>query len=728
MKASKAGRISVLFIGILMMFLTSTVLFAKEPVNLSDDAVTIKSSDGTLTNYPTLDQAARAAKDGDTILLNEDIEMSFYTLDGRQQNPMMTIEGKTVTLDGQGHTVTAKDEAFSMIEVRPGGELTIRNIVLDGSSANNRKFSNIVNIEGGYVTIEDQTILQNNRTAAISIGTNVPGGTCVMNGGEIRNNVMPGGSNDTGVAVTILEESTFIMNGGSIHDNQTLNYGSSGIMANRGGRAVLNGGEIYGNRTQVSGMASAVHIKGGTVDLNGAEIYGNTSVSGYGALYVTNHSSFGTKWDGILNINGGSIHDNTDEEGNENAIYLWSRSSIEGTGAYLRFSGSPNVEGPSVIYANSSSSVDFQPLEVIGTFTPVTPIQLDTLFYYVLGQRIVNYTDGLMADHTHFINISPYYGYQESEDQTYLYTEAKRPIVFMDGEEELEALADWAFVEDTIAEPENVDKAGYRLAGWYTDAQLSDPWDFATDLLPREEGDFLLYAKWEALPVELPELSDSYTLDMPCQDTEITLTPDFEEASDQTYAYEWKDAEGNIIAQTRSLVVDDVAEGELGNYTLTVTVKRSDNGESGSVTSVYTVRHAAHDISEEWKMTEETHYKECLNCGEIFAEAEHSFVWVTDQEPAIGIVGYRHEECSICGFEKEPVEIPALEEERPIDPDDGKPVKPETPGSDEEADDPNESAQTAAAEHMATLPMVLLAVSLGGVYVAIRRRNSSAEN
>src|SRR5699024_1163121 len=129
---------------------------------------------------------------------------------------------------------------------------------------------------------------------------------------------------------------------------------------------------------------------------------------------------------------------------------------------------------------------------------------------------------------------------------------------------ELEALADWAFVEDTIAEPENVDKAGYRLAGWYTDAQLSDPWDFATDLLPREEGDFLLYAKWEALPVELPELSDSYTLDMPCQDTEITLTPDFEEASDQTYTYEWKDAEGNIIAQTRSLVVDDVAEGELG--------------------------------------------------------------------------------------------------------------------------------------------------------------------
>ena len=71
-----------------------------------------QSSDGTLTNYPTLDQAARAAKDGDTILLNEDIEMSFYTLDGRRQNPMMTIEGKTVTLDGQGHTVTAKDEAF----------------------------------------------------------------------------------------------------------------------------------------------------------------------------------------------------------------------------------------------------------------------------------------------------------------------------------------------------------------------------------------------------------------------------------------------------------------------------------------------------------------------------------------------------------------------------------------------------------------------------------------
>ena len=75
-----------------------------------------------------------------------------------------------------------------------------------------------------------------------------------MNGGMITQNVMPAGSNDTGVAVTVLEESTFIMNGGIISDNRTEKYGSSGIMVNRGGSAILNGGVIENNITQVRGI------------------------------------------------------------------------------------------------------------------------------------------------------------------------------------------------------------------------------------------------------------------------------------------------------------------------------------------------------------------------------------------------------------------------------------------------------------------------------------------
>ena len=241
----------------------------------------------------------------------------------------MVVEGKSLTLDGQGHTVTAKNEAFSMIEVRATGALTIQDIVMDGSSAENRSFSNILNIEGGRVTIEDGVTLKNNRTSAINIGTNVPGGVCVMNGGTITENVMPAGSSSTGVAVTVLEESTFIMNGGTISNNQALKYGSPGIMVTRGGKAVLNDGVIEGNQTNVAANGSAVTIKGGEVELNGTVIRNNTSAAssygaGYGAIYVKEITSFEDKWPGVLTITGGEITGNQDADGNPNAIYLWS--------------------------------------------------------------------------------------------------------------------------------------------------------------------------------------------------------------------------------------------------------------------------------------------------------------------------------------------------------------------------------------------------------------------
>lgn len=486
------------------LWFSCTVFAVNEVDTHLQDPITVRASDGSETGYPTLFEAADAAKDGDTILLNQNIEMAFFDRNGSRQKPTMMVENKTLTLDGQNHTVTAKNEAFSMIEVRPGGKLTIQNIVLDGSAADNRRFSNIVNVEGGELFLENGSVLTNNCTAAVGIGTNVPGGSCTMNGGSITGNIMPAGSNDTGVAVTVLEGSTFILNGGTISDNQALRYGCSGIMVNRGGMAILNGGTITGNTTAVAGMASAVHIKGGRVELSGTEIQNNTSANGYGAIYVTNHSSFGEKWDGVLDISGGSITGNTDADGTSNAIYLWSRSSIEGTGAYLYFSGSPKIEGASRIYANGSSSVAFQPAVVDGAFTPVVPVEFDLLFDYVVGQTIVEYTDGVPADSTHFIAAREEYGFQKDTENNLLYTEAKRKVIFMDGDTPCDALTYWEFVEATVKAPGDglPIKDGYVIEGWYSDDTLNEKWDFANDVIARESSDFFLHGKWIAAPSE----------------------------------------------------------------------------------------------------------------------------------------------------------------------------------------------------------------------------------
>ena len=47
---------------------------------------------------------------------------------------------------------------------------------------------------------------------------------------------------------------------------------------------------------------------------------------------------------------------------------------------------------------------------------------------------------------------------------------------------------------ETVARPENPVREGYRLAGWYTDIDLKNPWDFDADTV---RGNMTLYAKWE---------------------------------------------------------------------------------------------------------------------------------------------------------------------------------------------------------------------------------------
>lgn len=479
----------------------------KSQVAKSQKAVTVTHADGSSEEYDTLYEAVVASGDGTVISLNEDIEMGFFELDGRRTVPTMDVKaGQNITLDGNGHTVTAKNEAFSMIEVETDGTITVKNIILDGSAAGNRIYSNIINVEGGTAYIEDGAVLKNNATNAVGIGTNVPGGKCIMNGGEITGGVVNTGGTDTGAAVTVLTDSTFIMNGGTISGNQS-STGASGIMVNRGGYAQLNGGTISGNTTTKASMGSAVHIKGGTVDLTGTTITGNSS-NGYGAIYVTNHSSFDRKWDSIINISGGTVSGNKNGFG----IYLWSKGNIEGTAAYVKFSGSPDMEDYIWALANGYSNLDYKPIEVTGAFTPVNPIEVDSAYDYIIGQEMMDYAQGLEADSSQFIASDERYGYQEDKDNNYLYTEARRPVVFMDGEQEIEGIGYWEFVEDYIDEPsaDSVTKEGYVVDGWYKDADLTEEWNFETDKLPRAEPgtEFQLYVKWKEAPAEEPEEPD----------------------------------------------------------------------------------------------------------------------------------------------------------------------------------------------------------------------------
>lgn len=66
-----------------------------------------------------------------------------------------------------------------------------------------------------------------------------------------------------------------------------------------------------------------------------------------------------------------------------------------------------------------------------------------------------------------------------------------------------------------------------------------------------------------------------------------------------------------------------------------------------------------HTQSAEWKTDENNHWKVCTACGETIDAAAHSFKWVVDKEATAEAAGSKHEECTVCGYAKDAVEIPA---------------------------------------------------------------------
>ena len=65
-----------------------------------------------------------------------------------------------------------------------------------------------------------------------------------------------------------------------------------------------------------------------------------------------------------------------------------------------------------------------------------------------------------------------------------------------------------------------------------------------------------------------------------------------------------------------------------------------------------------------WHYDDNGHYHVC-ECGEILDRAAHSYKWVIDKEATSTSTGLKHEECTVCGHQKEAVVIPTLEVEIP---------------------------------------------------------------
>ena len=126
-----------------------------------------------------------------------------------------------------------------------------------------------------------------------------------------------------------------------------------------------------------------------------------------------------------------------------------------------------------------------------------------------------------------------------------------------------------------------------------------------------------------------------------------------------------------------------------------------------------------HNYGTEWKYDSTNHWHECED-GEKADITAHNFKWIIDKEATATEKGSKHEECTVCGYKKTAVDIPAIGFGSSSDDEANKPTNTVSSESSS-ADQLNNTANTASPKTGNSgniiLWIALLFVS-GGVFIA----------
>ena len=168
----------------------------------------------------------------------------------------------------------------------------------------------------------------------------------------------------------------------------------------------------------------------------------------------------------------------------------------------------------------------------------------------------------------------------------------------------------------------------------------------------------------------------------------------------------WTDVPGNSVTGLTN-----------GAYEVRVKANRT-----ALASTAVTVTIAAHTCVAEgdWQYDETNHWNTC-ECGETINKAEHTFKWVIDTEATATQAGSRHEECTVCGYKKDAVEIPATgttgDPSQPTEKPDAT-----TPTDKEEPSGTNEAPPTGDNSNYLLWIILALASSAGLTGTVIYRR------
>ena len=125
-----------------------------------------------------------------------------------------------------------------------------------------------------------------------------------------------------------------------------------------------------------------------------------------------------------------------------------------------------------------------------------------------------------------------------------------------------------------------------------------------------------------------------------------------------------------------------------------------------------------HKYGTEWKYDKTNHWHECED-GEKADITAHNFKWIIDKEATTAEKGSKHEECTVCGYKKTTVDIPATDFRKSSDDQPNKPINTAS-YENSSADQTNKPINTASPKTGNTDYMILWIVLLiagGGAFI-----------
>lgn len=669
--------------------LTSTALIEKissgSIIYCAGDAKSFKMESGSkITDCPKLNGNVIYAKNC-TVVIDGEISNVYAT-----GNHILQTDGGTAVTIGENGRILNNHAYYGAVYINGTDEHLDIYGKINGNICANRGGGVVLSNNGGNhnATMYEGAEICNNKAEQTGGGAMISKGVFTMNGGTISGNISgtnsaKGEADRIGGGVFVRRGGQFIMNGGAIENNATTAFGGGVCFdaSDYGGtvpKIELNAGTIRNNLMQVTvgdeyqitgGISNDLAVTGKDYGKCDRYLYiSREAAVGDKAVYFQTGSKTVTPDDSSLDIRLGNtsaanvtaLTDASKSMGwNDPLTTLWVQRDgaaeltiggltvndlpvyvlslpVDETGKVLDASEVQVYEAQKTD-TGDGDNIDITLPDVSGNGYAVAVVQPSQNH----GTLIINGPETIERNKTGA-------DYPVTYTVTYDMSESMESIIEQSGGE----------VEYVLTIDQDV-----RLTG--------NPGSFngesiqVTYTLPRSEfkaGDFLLAsAKLRITVGQHDYIIPSNVTKTQKIETTYSLTTQVNGGNGTISASKAGLAAGShetiVFTPDSGYEIDTVTVNGVKAEVLSNTLEVIMDADKTVIVTYKSIPHT-HSYGADWKSDADNHWHECP-CGDKKDTAAHTFKWVIDKEATATARGSKHEECTVCGYKKAAVEIPA---------------------------------------------------------------------